>query len=85
MSKRFFFLEGRLARRPPLPNADEMRSREDTTEAALIYSALKRNGSRKGGNRIDLQIGCRLQAAVAKSVYLGLYHSTVANVANVPT
>ena len=33
----------------------------------------------EGGISDQLRIGCRLQAAVAKSVYLGLYHSATGN------
>ncbi len=81
--RRYQVSEGVLAR----SRSDRWRaSREDTTEAALIlFGAENETEAGKAGNRIELRIGCRLQAAVANSVYLGLYHSGLQNVADAPT
>ena len=75
-------MEGRLARKSALGRA----SREDTTEATLVlFGAENKTEAGKAGNRIKLRIGCRLQAAVANSVYLRLYHSGPRNSPDPPT
>ena len=69
--------------------------RQDTSPGEIAYErrvakipnrfGAESNGSRKGENRLELQIGCRSQAAVTKSVYLGPYLSAPAKGANAPT
>jgi hypothetical protein len=74
---------------PPLvkvfSNPCRRASREDTAEAArMLFGAENETEAGKAGNRIELQIRCRLRAAVANSVYLGLYHSARLYAARAP-
>ena len=70
------FLEGRLAK-----SAYKMRVAKILLKPLnCLFGAENETEAGKAGNRIKLRIGCRLQAAVANSVYLGLYHSAPKNV-----
>ena len=53
-------------------------------EAARFFSAEQSDGSSKDGKPDRVRIRCRLRAAVANSVYLGLYHSAPTYVQGTP-
>ena len=59
-------------------------SRRYFEAAQFLVSAGQSDGSRKDGKPDRVRIRCRLRAAVANSVYLGLYHSAPTYVQGAP-